>query len=271
MNVCRLFATVSCSSDFLSFVCVSERGLVPDANPCEFCMFFTDLPSIFSGNGIGFLDPHEMFFRREGRYPTSSYLWNLKEDREKITELEDQFAPFWQDLIGTAKEKTLYTGYFHGTVFRFPLRTEGMHSDLCTTNYTAEKVRGLFSSLESDSHIMLLFLKNIEKIEVFEKKDCNSAPVNILTIEIAPDSLPTVSDRRRQLISDIDQRRSGSRQESTSVVFKMTTSMTKAHLSESAASNNSPELKTWIVSHYYGSHEETRAISESSESSRTRC
>jgi sacsin len=212
--------------------------VLPVTEKPSFCV--ADLPSIFSGEGIGFLDPHQLFFLN-GRYPTSSYLWNLKCNKDDINKMEDQFSPFFQDLFGATKQ-VLEDGFFNGTVFRFPLRVAGMHSDLCQTTYNAQKVRDLFASLEVDAHIMLLFLKSVEKIEVYEKLEPNVPATKIMVLEVGADSQPAVSKSRKELVSTIQERRSGKR----------------------SAANS--EKKKWIISHYYGGQDDMKANDEISDS-----
>ncbi|KYO44864.1 hypothetical protein Y1Q_0022949 [Alligator mississippiensis] len=50
----------------------------------------TDVPSIFSGDQIGMLDPHQTLFGPH----ESGQCWNLKDDSKEINDLTDQFAPF---------------------------------------------------------------------------------------------------------------------------------------------------------------------------------
>ncbi|XP_046891394.1 sacsin isoform X5 [Hypomesus transpacificus] len=78
----------------------------------------TDVPSIFSGDQIGMLDPHQTLFGVH----ESGQCWNLKTDAKEIKELTDQFAPY----IGLFEnsEKTIKDGSFNGTLFRFPLRVK---------------------------------------------------------------------------------------------------------------------------------------------------
>ena len=125
-----------------------------------------DLPSVVSGRGVGFLDPHKLFFETKvpgQRAPerTSSYLWDLKEDRETIASLQHQFDPFKQDIFGFTEE-TIRDGFFNGTMLRFPFRNKGMESDLSSTLYDQSKIKSLVTSMEADAHNILLFLKTLK-------------------------------------------------------------------------------------------------------------
>ncbi|XP_073439129.1 sacsin [Dendrobates tinctorius] len=118
----------------------------------------TDVPSIFSGDQIGMLDPHQILFGRH----ESGQCWNIKEDSKEISELVDQFAPYI-DIFGSTKE-TLLEGYYPGTFFRFPLRVQP--SLLSHNLYNKEKVLDLYESFRADADTVLLFLKNVQKVSL---------------------------------------------------------------------------------------------------------
>ncbi|XP_053312398.1 sacsin [Spea bombifrons] len=118
----------------------------------------TDVPSIFSGDQIGMLDPHELLFGRH----ESGQCWNIKDDRKEICDLVDQFAPYI-GVFGSSKE-TFAEGYFPGTFFRFPLRVQP--SLLSSNLYNKEKVLELFESFRADADTVLLFLKNVQKVSL---------------------------------------------------------------------------------------------------------
>ncbi|XP_024139292.1 sacsin isoform X1 [Oryzias melastigma] len=118
----------------------------------------TDVPSIFSGNQIAMLDPHQTLFGVN----ESGQCWNLSTDRKEITELADQFAPY-MGMFGIS-EKTIKDGSFPGTLFRFPLRMKP--SQLSGNIYNKEKVLELFESFKADASTVLLFLKSVQKISL---------------------------------------------------------------------------------------------------------
>ncbi|KAJ7995472.1 hypothetical protein DPEC_G00244910 [Dallia pectoralis] len=118
----------------------------------------TDVPSIFSGEQIGMLDPHQTLF---GTNETGQ-CWNLKTDMKEVTELTDQFAPY-MGLFGSSG-KTIKDGSFSGTLFRFPLRVKP--SQLSANIYNKEKVLELFESFKADADTVLLFLKSVQKVSL---------------------------------------------------------------------------------------------------------
>ncbi|XP_028319755.1 sacsin isoform X3 [Gouania willdenowi] len=118
----------------------------------------TDVPSIFSGDQIAMLDPHQTLFGVN----ESGQCWNLKSDMKEITELNDQFAPYI-GMFGSSEE-ILKEGSFPGTLFRFPLRMKP--SQLSSNIYNKEKVLELFESFKADAETVLLFLKSVQKISL---------------------------------------------------------------------------------------------------------
>lgn len=104
------------------------------------------------------LDPHQTLFGVH----ESGQCWNLKTDIKEITELADQFAPYF-GIFGSS-ENTIKNGNFPGTLFRFPLRLKP--SQLSGNIYNKEKVLELFESFKADADTVLLFLKSVQKISL---------------------------------------------------------------------------------------------------------
>lgn len=117
-----------------------------------------DVPSIFSGDQIAMLDPHQTLFGAH----ESGQCWNLKTDIKEITELSDQFAPYF-GIFGIS-EKNIKDANFPGTLFRFPLRLKP--SQLSSNIYNKEKVLELFESFKADADTVLLFLKSVNRISL---------------------------------------------------------------------------------------------------------
>lgn len=226
------------------------------------CCCCTDLPSIFSGRGIGFIDPHEQFFKTDGPrpHPTSSHMWDFVADRTEIARLEDQFAPFLQPLFGVTA-KTFETGYFNGTIFRFPLRMEADQSDLCQTVYSPQKVKDLFHSLEADAHILLLFLNKLKSIEVYEKMSNSVAPTLLMTVKISQSTEEEVTAKRAELIEQIDKWQTGGIQTPVSVTYTMTNELIQHQHPETKVTTHS-----WIISQFYGCDVDVSSAKKSSNS-----
>ena len=92
---------------------------------------------------------------------------------------------------------------FKGTVFWFPLRQKP--SPLSETVYTQERVRHLKKALRSESSTLLLFLKRIERLEVFSHDGDlqSSAPVLDFSVGLSAECLETVRHDRDEFLSAI--------------------------------------------------------------------
>jgi len=175
-------------------------------------------------------------------------MWDLIDNRTDIARLVDQFAPFIQPLFGVSAE-TFETGYFNGTMFRFPLRMQAAQSDICKTVYSPQKAKDLFNSLEADAHNMLLFLKSLTTIEVIEKLSNDVAPTMLMTVRISQSTEQEVTAKLAELIEQIGERQLGSIQSAVSAIYTMTT-----EIIHQLDSQTEPEVKTrrWVVSQFYG-------------------
>ena len=73
----------------------------------------------------------------------------------------DSLAPF-EGVAGFSSRDRIYPG----TLFRFPLRNAP--SELSENLYTVQKLRTLLVSLRDEAKFLLLFLRSVQKIEVYE-------------------------------------------------------------------------------------------------------
>ncbi|PFX28348.1 sacsin-like [Stylophora pistillata] len=153
----------------------------------------TDLPSILSGTKIGFIDPHENHFNKGPRERRTGYRWHLRKNREDMNGIPDQFLPY--KGIFDCTEEVFSEGRYRGTLFRFPLRTEP--SELSQTLYSDERVDRLFKSFCTDSHLVLLFLQQLESVELFVREESESEPRKIFHVQISRESLAFVREKRK--------------------------------------------------------------------------
>lgn len=66
--------------------------------------------------------------------------------------------------------------HFQGTLFRFPLRTEGIASDITGAAYPSQRVETLLAAFQSQATRALLFLKNVSRIRVQIKREVRPNP-----------------------------------------------------------------------------------------------
>ena len=88
------------------------------------------------------------------------------------------------------------------TIFRLPLRTEA--SGLSDNTYDTQKLLELLDALREEANNLLLFLKSVCKIEIVHilqdgEQSC------LFCVEIDPDSLTTVSDKRASFKQQLSQ------------------------------------------------------------------
>ena len=209
------------------------------------------MPSIVSGEGVGFLDPHGLFFQIEKRVHdrtisenTSSYRWHLARDAGKISALQHQFDPFKQELFKFTEE-TLESGKYQGTIFRFPFRNGKMKSDiyLSKTLYDQAKIRTLEASLEADAQNVLLFLKNLESIEFFERTSGETR--KLLDIRIEESYLDRAREGRKQFQTKVNcQFREWTTHDPVSAIYPILIEVKKQNELQS-------ESSLWFISQFF--------------------
>ncbi|XP_041473876.1 sacsin-like [Lytechinus variegatus] len=126
----------------------------------------TDLPSIMSDQGLAFIDPlEEHFFDSKGRVMTGCR-FSLRSDREIFSKCHDQFQPYNDVFPGVTGG--ISSGYFDGTLFRFPLRQEA--NELSDKTYQQEDTLDeVLQAFQADAHVTMLFLRSLNNIEVLKR------------------------------------------------------------------------------------------------------
>jgi sacsin len=149
----------------------------------------TDFPSVISGHNIGFFDPHQQHFGKgeTGRMFTMN---DAKNERYR-----DQFSPYM--VLDCDMEQATFTG----TLFRFPLRCKPskLSSNICTE----KRIQELFLSFQADAHLVLLFLKAVEAITIYEWLPGKHKPSEIFKVHLSEATRAEVRDKRRRLLRDI--------------------------------------------------------------------
>ena len=159
---------------------------------------FTDLPSILSNRRLGFIDPHEEHFN-EGENRKTGFDCLLKRVPEIMKEIPDQFSPYIG--IFDCNNDSFVRGQYNGTLFRFPLRVSA--SKLSQTLYSEEKVEHLFKSFMYDARLVLLFLRNVESIELYRREKWEGSPRCIFRVQINDDSVQEARYRREVFFDKI--------------------------------------------------------------------
>ncbi|XP_019617871.1 PREDICTED: sacsin-like [Branchiostoma belcheri] len=128
----------------------------------------TDLPMILSGYYVAISDPQEDIFIVKGR-TQGGRRWHLQKHAEEIQSLQDQFSPFKNLFEFEGAEDPFKTGFFNGTIFRFPLRQK--QSKISATLYDDGKIVDLFDSFKSDGDIVLLFLHHVRSVKLMTREE----------------------------------------------------------------------------------------------------
>ena len=113
--------------------------------------YILDVPAIISDDKFAFLEPREQIWKGE-----SGRSFSLQE-----LSGSDHLTP----LHGIAGFDAGSTVHYPKTLFRFPLRSAA--SSLSDNIYTIEKVNKLISALKSEAKLLLLFLRSVHTIEVY--------------------------------------------------------------------------------------------------------
>ena len=129
----------------------------------------TDMPSFVSGRHAVFFDPHCAFLPNVTAANPGKRVDFVAND--VFSRHPDQWAPFV--AFGCDVR-----GEFAGTMFRFPLRTEAQarRSKLSKAHYTPESVRALLLAFAREKTLDMLYLKNVETVEVLEWGPGDEAP-----------------------------------------------------------------------------------------------
>ncbi|XP_070770641.1 sacsin [Enoplosus armatus] len=154
----------------------------------------TDVPSIFSSEHLGFMDPQEKIFgEREG-----GFWWSLEnpEDQEALTSMHDQFQPF-RDIVSLVSRQewskvVTEDQHFDGTIFRFPLRNKA--SDISDNLYDSDKVVELFDSFIADAELSLLFLKSVTSVSLIHVNEHGTVNTRLEVKSSVPTDVVLESD-----------------------------------------------------------------------------
>ena len=133
---------------------------------------WSDLPSFVSSNYLVMLDPQARFLPNVNpNNPGKMVDW--VKDPSVLSSYSDQFAPY------QAQEGLDWSRPFNGTLFRLPLRTpdQAQTSSLSKRALAVSEASALLAALSVEASAMLLFLKNIETIEIKQWDVGAAAPI----------------------------------------------------------------------------------------------
>ncbi|XP_070206314.1 sacsin-like [Littorina saxatilis] len=203
---------------------------------CHFCCIPTDHPIIISGPHLLFMDPFRE--EREAIYMTS--LDDL--DREEWNTLGGALKP----LLHLLDKDSLGDKNFKGTVFWFPLRQTP--SELSQTVYSQQRVQQLKQAFRGEISTMLLFLKRLERVEVFSAHSESQSPAPTLdfSVELSGGCVAAVRASREKFLSGITTRDRLCPQQEVVVSSHLVVKVVRA-----VAGGVERDEEHWLVVHYH--------------------
>ena len=200
---------------------------------------YADLPVIISGDKLAYMEPQEKVWRGEsGR----SYLIQDIHSQGKL----DSLAPF-EGIAGFSAQVRTY----YGTLFRFPLRKAP--SDLSENCYTVQKLHDLLVALRDEAKFLLLFLRSIQEIEVYEISEFGQQN---LSFQVAIHEKDDVCHKREHFMNEL---RTASAQ-AGALPYCITRSIdlvTDFHVQVTDQFQHTTTVSHWLVANQVGSQNET--------------
>ena len=147
------------------------------------CFFYVDMPAIISGETIAYLEPQEEIWRKEsGR----SYEFKELSGTDHLSPLDG--------IAGFSSKDTSYGK----TLFRLPLRRKP--SKLSDTLYTVPKVNKLVNALVSEAKFLLLFLRSVHTVQVYNIAENGTKSLSFETKIV---DTTDISQKRATLLSQL--------------------------------------------------------------------
>ncbi|KAG0227607.1 hypothetical protein BGX31_006891 [Mortierella sp. GBA43] len=158
----------------------------------------TDCPSFISGDQFMVVEPHERIFNGENSpFTEGAVRGSFVEENAGLSFFPDQLKTF------SVLEDIDFTKPYPGTIFRFPLRTneQAQISLLSKSAYPSEMALRMLMKLKHEALRGILFLKHIERIEIYEIKEGQDRPSKLFQIEIV--NAEEVRRERRHLLANL--------------------------------------------------------------------
>ncbi|GJJ74593.1 sacsin [Entomortierella parvispora] len=211
----------------------------------------TDTPSFISGDQLVIVEPHMRIF--DGIPFHGGVQGSFTDNGQGLKDFPGQLELF------AIKEKIDFSKPYNGTIFRFPLRTreQAQVSELSKSAYPPEKVREMLMNLKNEAIKCLLFLKYIERMVIYERRESDPTVHKLFEIEIV--NVDEVRAQREAFMaqlrshvhaSDHDDR-TNTLQYSIRPVFRLT------------EEDGSVKEEEWAVVGYIGNLPEARQIMKS--------
>ncbi|CAG8486967.1 2721_t:CDS:2, partial [Scutellospora calospora] len=149
------------------------------------CYNLTDLPQLISSNKIVFFDPQKKFLPNNKCGSVFCFDDYRKEGKSHfINMFEDQFEPYLK-LNRDMFKFDFNDKEYSRTLFRLPLRTT--ESKISDKKYSVDDIKNILHTLKGGIASHLIFLRNIETFEVYEKR-CSQNEELLWKVEVKENS-----------------------------------------------------------------------------------
>ena len=122
----------------------------------------TDVPSFVSGNYIIFLDPHTTNLGSRVSDKRPGMKINFVQSASGLQKFSEQFE-LYQGVFGCQLEEQ-----YHGTLFRFPLRSCDTESQISDFTPAGRDIMDVFKTFWTQLPSVLLFLQSVRSVELYE-------------------------------------------------------------------------------------------------------
>ena len=158
-----------------------------------------------SGNDLIIFDPHEKYLREHKAKNAIRFHFESGKENEFVKNYPDQFEPYKNIDLNTG-QKISFQNEFNGTLFRFPIRNKeaAQVSELCSTYRDVDKIifDDILESFFHDLNLILLFLRRIQSIEIFEVKNGEQVLIASTAIDFE-NSSENLSDIRLEIFEKL--------------------------------------------------------------------
>ncbi|XP_067684345.1 sacsin-like [Haliotis asinina] len=151
----------------------------------------TDFPSVISGDTVLFINPHEK---------NSDRVCYMKKLHDLPSGVKKMILNIFSGIFGFTSE-TADTGHYPGTIFWFPLRSN--ISKLSDNLYTEKKVMDLFQAFKAEASVTLLFLKSIEKIQLYRR--LGEKTETQFSLQLSHDCLQHIRTEKKDFMTKVKQ------------------------------------------------------------------
>ena len=132
---------------------------------------------------MAFIDPHRTTVPSSDASPAGA-----KKKLSKVLKHAGHASTF-HGIFGVDKTKAEY----NGTLFRFPLRKSNNQSKIKSNSVTTEEIKDtLFESFKAEASYMLLFMKNIVKVSLFEWNQNLNKAEELFSVAIKKDAISDI-------------------------------------------------------------------------------